>query len=108
VYRGIAGIDISANFPVGLPVRIWELMSTSEELEIARIFEDEGGSPTKTRLVITTPGVRQVAHFSKFPDERECLFLPGSTFVTEKIEFEGQLAIVTLRHVPEDLDVYFL
>jgi hypothetical protein len=105
VYRGISGVDLREQFPINTSVRAWELMSVSEKKSVAMRFAAQGSEPLQTLLVITTFRVAQIAQFSNFEGECECLFFPGTQFKATKYEQEDSCVIIHLHHIDEDLDV---
>jgi hypothetical protein len=107
VYRGIAGVDLSSKFSVDKPVRVWEVQSVSKKRGVAVTFARQGGKSPMTLLAIETSGVPELGSLSLFPDEEECLFLPGSMFVATKIEKDGSFAVIYLLHRAEDVTKFY-
>jgi hypothetical protein len=107
VYRGVAGIDLTDKFPIGKPVRIWEVLSASKKRQVAEGFASYGNKAQQTFFVIDTPGVAMLGSLSLYPLEEECLFLPGTAFVATKAEYVGGLAVIHLAHRAEDVTVLY-
>jgi hypothetical protein len=107
VHRGVAGIDLTDRFPIGKPVRVWEVLSVSKQRRVAEGFASFGNKPHQTLFVIETGGVAVLGSLSLFPTEEECLFLPGTAFVATKAEYVGTRAVIYLTHRAEDVTVLY-
>jgi hypothetical protein len=107
VYRGVADIDLSKRFPVGKPVRVWEVQSVSKQKHIAEGFASLGNKTKQTLLIIEAHGVATLGPLSLYPIEEECLFLPGTAFVATKVEKVGPRAVIYLTHCAEDVTVLY-
>jgi hypothetical protein len=103
VYRGIAGLDLTSKFPIGKPVRVWEVQSVSKKKRIAEGFASQGNKAQQTLLVIETQGVAELGWLSLYPIEEECLFLPGAAFVATRVERVGVRDVIYLTHRTEDV-----
>lgn len=107
VYRGIAGFDLTAKFPIGQRVRVWEVQSVSKLKKEAEKFASRGNKPQQTILVIKTQGVPVLGYLSLYPGEEECLFAPGSAFVASKVEQDPAVpgrVVIHLTHQAEALE----
>jgi hypothetical protein len=107
VYRGVAGIDLTDKFSIGKPVRVWEVMSVSKQKRIAEDFASVGNKDQQTLFVIETESVSVLGSLSLYPEEEECLFLPGTAFVATKAEYVGTRAVIYLTHRAEDVTVLY-
>jgi hypothetical protein len=101
VYRGIHGVSLHTIFKMGEKVRVWELMSTSKLRSVAEAFARKGSKPQQTLFEIETKSVAFLGGYSKYPDEQECIFPPGSAFKVVGLEKNGALTIIKLKHISE-------
>ena len=81
VFRGVQ-MDLHEQYNQfqGKLFRWWSFSSTSVEESTARAFTCAGES---TMFIIDAVGV-DISAFSRFPDEKEVLLLPGTGFVVER------------------------
>jgi hypothetical protein len=103
VYRGIAGVDLTDIFPIGEPVRVWEVMSVSMQRRVAEGFASSGNKSQQSLLVIETQCVAVLGTLALYVGEEECLFLPGSAFMATRVERVGPRAVIHLKHRAEDI-----
>jgi hypothetical protein len=107
VYRGVSGIDLIDKFPIGKPVRVWEVQSVSKKKHVAEGFASYGNKPQQTFFVIETSSVAVLGSLSLYPAEEECLFLPGTAFVATRVEkvrsVSGERILIHLTHLAEDV-----
>ena len=107
VYRGVAGIDLTAKFPIDKRVRVWEVLSASKQKRVAKLFASHGSKPQQTLLVIETQAVAYLGPLSLFPSEEECLFAPGSAFVAQRTRPSSSVpgrTVIYLTHQAEDME----
>jgi hypothetical protein len=107
VYRGISGFDLTGKFPIGKPVRVWEVWSVSKSRNVAESFASRDGKSQQTLCIIETQRVAELGNLSAYPSEEECLFLPGTAFVATKAERVGSRAVIYLTHRVEDVKVLY-
>jgi hypothetical protein len=107
VYRGISGIDLTDKFPLGKPVRVWEVLSVSKKRHVAESFASHGSNGNQTLFVIETSNVAVLGSLSLYPDEEECMFLPGTALVATKVECNGARAVIHLTHLAEDVTALY-
>jgi hypothetical protein len=77
---------------------MWEVLSVSKQKHVAEGFAFNG-----TLFVIETPRVAELGNLSVYPNEEECLFLPGTAFVATKAEKAGSRAVIYLTHRADDV-----
>jgi hypothetical protein len=106
VYRGLADVDLSAQFPVGVAVRTWDLMSVSQREGVALQFS-KGETAQRTLFIINTVRAIPIALLSAVPDELECLLRPGSIFVASRVErLDNGLTRIYLTQQEEGTDEF--
>ena len=77
VYRGIRG-KFSTQYKVGSVHMWWPLTSTTSI--VTEVDKFLGGNVERTLFSINALAAIDVAEYSNFPSEKECLILPSSFF----------------------------
>ena len=99
VYRGL-NVKMPNNVGIGTKFYFKEFLSTSKDIEVAKIF---AGSGTLMHISIQNNGTngkkvycRDIENISQFTEEKEIIFTAFCQFIVTKMEKEGDLDIIYL------------